>query len=130
MLTELKQSRSGIPIGDDLYNSFAYAGDISLFSAKVPGLQSLIATCNCYAKEWRLKFGIQKSQCMVCGKDPSRFSSEPVWYLGDVPMKTVNDLEILGVTFTNNNKFDKYVQQRSQKCRQSMYSLNYTGWNY
>jgi hypothetical protein len=67
---------------------------------------------------------------MVCGKDPGRFSSEPVWYLGDVPMKTVNDLEILGVTFTYNNKFDKHVQKRSQKCRQSMYSLNGIGMCY
>ena len=46
LLTELNHSKSGIRIGDDLYNSFAYADDISLFSATVPGLQSLINTCN------------------------------------------------------------------------------------
>ena len=39
-------------------------------------------------------------------------------------MKTSDDLEILGVTFTGNNKFDKHVQLKSQKCRKSMYSLN------
>ena len=77
-----------------------------------------------------LSSGYKKSQCMMCGKNPGLFSTEPVWYLGDFSMKTVSQIQILGVTFSNNNKFDKHVQQRSQKCRQSMYSLNSIGMCY
>ena len=48
-------------------------------------------------------------------------------------MKTSDDLEILGVTFSGTNKFDKHVQGvqlRSQKCIKSMYSLNSIGMCY
>ena len=50
-----------------------------------------------------------------------------VWHLDGNPMKTSDDLEILGDTFSGTNKFDKHVQLRSQKCRKSMYSLNSIG---
>ena len=130
LMSELKRSDSGLRIGDDIYNSFAYADDISLFSATVPGLQRLINICSNYAKQWRFNFGLQKSQCMIGGKNSHCFITDPVWHLDGNPMKTSDDLEILGVTFSGNNKFDKHVQLRSQKCRKSMYSLNSIGMCY
>ena len=48
---ELSNAKSGVRIGDGLYNSFAYADDISYFSATVPGLQSLINICYDYGKK-------------------------------------------------------------------------------
>ena len=69
-MSELTRSDSGLRIGDDIYNSFAYADDISLFSATVPGRQRLINICTNYAKQWRFNFGLQKSQCMIGGKSP------------------------------------------------------------
>ena len=45
-------------------------------------------------------------------------------------MKTVSDLEILAVTFSNNNNFDKGILKTSQKCRQSVYPPNSSGTHY
>ncbi len=123
----LKESKQGIRVGCSVYNSFAFADDISLFAHTVPDLQYLIDTCADYAKIWRLKFGPQKSQCMVIGRNPNCFVSPPVWTLDNAQLSTVTSLEILGVTFNHNNKFDDHVHNRSAKCRRTMYSLSNVG---
>ena len=58
------------------------------------------------------------SRFLICGKDPGHFSSEPVSYVGDTVTKSVSDLEILAVTFSNNNKFDIF-----NKCLRNVDSL-------
>ena len=130
LLKQLNQSKSGLCIGDKLYNSFAYADDITLFCATVPGLQKLIDICNEYANSWRFNFGIQKSKCMAAGTGSKCFKSDPVWFLGNMKMETVCNLDILGVTFNNNNNYDDHVKTRISKCKRSMYSLNSIGFCY
>ena len=130
LLKKLSETETGLRIGNRIYNSFAYADDISLFGATVPGLQHLIDICCEYANIWRLNFGYQKSQCMVVGNNPDCFTSQPTWHLNNVAMNTVSRLEILGVTFSNNSNFKEHVQTRSQKCKRSMYALNSIGMCY
>ena len=77
----------------------AYADDISLFGATVPGLQHLIDICCEYANIWRIHFGYQKSQCMVVENNPDCFTSQPTWHLNNVAMNSVSRLEILGSNF-------------------------------
>ena len=45
LLYELDDINNGLRVGDQLYNSFAYADDVSLFASTVSGLQELIDTC-------------------------------------------------------------------------------------
>ena len=45
LIHQLNNFTYGIRIGDALYNSFAFADDISIFSHTVPGLQCLINIC-------------------------------------------------------------------------------------
>jgi len=130
LMKSLDKNPSGLCIGPDKYNSFAYADDISLFCATITGLQNLINVCTEYAKKWRLKFGLQKSKCMVAGSNHISFDSIPIWYLDNTPMQTVNNLDVLGVTFSNNNKYHDHVQNRISKCKRSMYSLNSIGMCY
>ena len=121
---------SGIRFGDVLYNCFAYADDISLFSSTIPGLQKLIDICAEYAKKWRFTFGTKKSQCMSVGYRPDSFIRQPVWHLDDSDLKTVDKLDILGVSFTANGKFADFTQSRINKCRRSFYSLCNYGMKY
>ena len=130
LLKQLNQSQSGLCIGDKLYNSFAYADDITLFCVTVPGLQKLNDICNEYANTWRFNFGIQKSKCMAAGTGNKCYKSDPVWFLCNRKMETVCNLDILGVTFNNNNNYDDHVKTKISKCKRSMYSLNSIGFCY
>ena len=130
LMKQLNKSEFGLCIGNELYNSFAYADDITLFCATVPGLQKLINICTDYAKNWRFNFGAQKSKCMAAGAGSKCFKSDPVWFLDNRKMETVCNLDILGVTFNNNNNYDDHVKTRISKCKRSMYSLNSIGFCY
>ena len=99
-MVQLSESKFGMRTGDNLYSSFAYADDISLFDATVPGLQELINICMEYSQLWRFNFGISKSKCMVARKNSKCFVTDPVWNLGSTPMDTVSSLDILGVHLT------------------------------
>ena len=130
LINELNCTNNGVRVGDALYNCFAYADDISLYSptvpGPVPGLQCLIDICAAYAGKWRFNFGIKKSQCMCAGYNPDCFVTSP----NDVVMDTVTKLDIFGVTFNNNCKTYEHVQNRVQKCRRAFCSLNNVGITY
>ena len=56
LLQTLCEAKTGIRVGQQLFNSFAYADDISLCSTTIVDLQSLIDICDKYAKKWRFLF--------------------------------------------------------------------------
>ena len=127
LIKELNCSNLGIRIGDDLYNCFAYADDISLFNSTVPGLQVILDICARYASKWRFNFGIKKSQCMSVGHKPDCFVTEPKWYLNNHVMNTVTKLDVLGVTFSAEGKYVDHVQPGSRNvdglCMPSVMSV-------
>ena len=75
LLEELKKLNSGLRIGDVQLESFAYAGDVSLFSSTVTGLQNLVDACYYYSEKWIFNFDIKKLKCMTVGVN--RFKNEP-----------------------------------------------------
>ena len=125
LLAHLDTSSHGLRIGQQEYSSFAYADDVTLFSATIPGLQNMIDICVEYAQQWRMRFGIKKSQCMVVGDE--RFSQTPQWLLGDERMDTVNNLDILGVSFNSSGDETSHVDRRMKKCSCAFYSLGCAG---
>ena len=69
---------------------------------------------------------------MSVGYKPDCFIRSQVWHLGDIDLKTVDKLDIRGVTFNANGKFTDFTQSRIIKCRRAFYSLcNYgmTSWD-
>ena len=50
LLLKLKAAGDGVRIGQNKYNYFAYADDISLFAASTGGLQNLINICVEYSE--------------------------------------------------------------------------------
>ena len=90
LLLDLNDCDVGVRIGDVLYNSMAYADDITVFSTNAKDLQRLIDMCTMYSDRWRFKYGIDKSKCMIIGKSP--FTCEPVWRLNDVSLRTVDTI--------------------------------------
>ena len=117
--TDLQGSDSGARIDDMLFNSVAYADDITLFSTNIKGLQNLIDICVPYSRRWRFKFGIAKSKCMVTGAYP--LSQNPRWKLGDEYLCSVDKLDVLGNTYNCNGNSSSHVENRINKCRQSCF---------
>jgi hypothetical protein len=128
LLVDLENSAEGLRIGGHKFSSFAYADDVTLLSATVPGLQSLINMCTDYAATWRLKFGIKKSNCMVMGRP--LLHAEPRWLLGAQSMQTLQTLDILGVTFSSSGSSEAQVEGRITKCRKSFHALACAGMAY
>ena len=128
MLLDLNDCDVGVIIGDVLYNSMAYADDITVFSTNAKDLQRLIDMCTMYSDRWRFKYGIDKSKCMIIGKSP--FTCEPVWRLNDVRLRNVDTIEIIGNVFNSKGNNTSHVDNRLNKCRQSFYSLNSLGMSY
>ena len=56
----------------------------------------------------------KKTKCMVTGKNPNCFNSDPTWYMGTSISKTVSNLEILGV---NLGKYDDFINNRIQNVK-------------
>ncbi len=127
LLVDLKSSNYGVSIGNLLFNSYAYADDVTVFSATACGLQKLIDTCYVYSRKWRFKFGIKKTKYMCIGKS---LFPEYKWYLGSSQISTNSHVEILGTMFNDNYKFNDHIDSRIRKCRQSYYSLTKCGMAY
>ena len=128
LITELDSSVWGVNLDGLNFNSFAYADDITVFSATATGLQNLINICHDYAKKWRFSFGIKKTKCMIINK--KIFKSEPSLYLGKDKIDIENDLEILGTIFSNDLSPNAHIQKRTKACRQTMYGLAEIGCSY
>jgi len=76
---------------------------------------------------WRFNFGIKKTKCMMICKDYGCFTTTPQWYLKN---KRIQNVDILGVTFNNNVKYNDYVITRIQKPKWSMFSISNIGMSY
>ena len=128
LLYDLTNCEEGVRMGPVKVNSFAYADDLNLLSATVPGLQKLIDLCTSYATKWRFKFNEKKSKCMIAGNCP--WPSVPTWCLGNLHMETADSLEILGVTFSSLRGSTPHTDKRINSCRSSFYSLSDIGLAY
>ena len=77
-----------------------------------------------------LQVWIRKTKCMVTGKNPNCFISDPTWYMGTNISKTVSNLDIVGVDFSSSGKYDDFINNRIQKCKRSMFALSSIGMSY
>ena len=126
LLVQLSDKTDGVSLGDVHLNSFAYADDVSLISSTVPGLQRLIDLCCNYAQRWRFRFGLKKTKCFVSGKHS--FGKEPIWKIDNQVIENVDELEILGVTFSRSGS--AHVDNRIIKCKKAFYGLRDSGLGY
>ena len=123
LLLKLRNSDSGIRVDSSVFvNSVAYADDVTLLAATVPGLQSLIDTCTEYADAWLFRYGIK---CLIAGSH--KFLTLPKWTLKDQPIINEDSVEILGVTLCSNLKSTAHVAKRSSACNRAFYSLSSAG---
>ena len=119
---------AGVRIGDTLYNSMAYADDITFFSRNVQDLQNLIDVCVAYSKRWKFKLEFEKSKCMIVGK--CSLYQDPKWRRGDKCLCNEESLNILGNVFNRGGNNASHVTNRLTKCRQSVYGLGNAGMLY
>ena len=53
-----------------------------------------------------------------------------IWYMGSSILKTVSNIDILGVNFSSSGKYDDFINNRTQKCKRSMFALSGIGMSY
>ena len=128
LLRKLQCQPDGIRVSDLHINCCTYADDITVFSATAPGLQRLINTCASYANSYRFRFGVKKSKCMVMGSNHK--IEIPTWKIGEIPIETVTQTEILGLTFDESMSFASHVDRRINSSRRRIYSLANVGMSY
>ena len=128
LLKQLSSSGCGIRIDNNLFNSFAYADDVNIWSLSTVDLQTLIDICIQYSVTWRFTFGIKKTKCMIVGKNP--FHDLPIWKLGDQNIDIEDQLEILGTTFSSSMSYHSHVEKRCQASRRAMCGLASIGYCY
>ena len=97
LLQELSNSGLGLRLACFLFNNFAYADDITLLAACVPGLQGLKNICTAYAKKWRFVFCFAKTKCITLGSNI--LAQCPTWRLDGNTITTTDRIDILGVKF-------------------------------
>ena len=128
LLIKLSKANTGVRIGDHKFNSFAYADDVTVFSSTATGLQELILICADYANEWRFRYGIIKSKCMVVGKCTLKYDTQ--WFLNGNQLHVVDHLDILGVSFASNLKVDVHIDNRISSSRKSVFRYASAGMSY
>ena len=127
LLLALRSINCGARIGSQLINSFAYADDITLLSTLLPDLQQLTDYCLDYAHKWRFKFGVKKSKFMAVGKPV--FDDVSLNMMSHV-ITSEENMEILGVNFSKDSKFDIHVGNRINASRRAIFSLSSAGMSY
>ena len=134
LLIQLGGSNYGIRLGRHKINHFAYADDITLISSTAPGLQALIDICYGYAQNWSFTYGLNKSKCLVTGNTqiftPGKISSQFSWTLGDNQIETVEELNILCITYSNKGTYSSHVNARCSAARRAIYRLSSVGLSY
>ena len=128
LLKLLAESNVGVRVDSDIFNSFAYADDISVLSLNTTDLQILINICFTYSKTWKFNFGITKTKCMISGVNP--FIDTPVWKLGGDAIENVDTIEILGTVFSKDLSCKSHVEKRTLSCRRSVCALASVGCSY
>ena len=118
---------TGVRLGVQDFGAFAYANDVTLISATVPGLQRRSVGTQ-YADEWRMLFNPAKFKCMTMGRN--EFVVEPSWYLKGSLVENVSEMDLLGVTFQCNGTSTAHVDNRISNCRRSFYGLSSRGMCY
>ena len=128
LLIDLTSTDQGASIGSKRYNNFAYADDVTVYSATTTGLQLLIDKCASYAKYWRFSYGLKKTKCLISGK--KMFMNEPKWMLDGTCLENVQSLTILGTVYSNDGNYVQHTDSRIMACRRSIYGLQGIGMNY
>ena len=102
LLEKIKQNRhiNGVKIGDLEFKLSAYADDtLCYLDGSVNSCRALFHDLGIFAKYSGLKPNIKKTQAFWVGKNADK--KEPVCL--DLDMKWKNKLQVLGVTFSNEN---------------------------
>ena len=88
----------------------------------------MIDKCLVYPNTWKFKFGIKKTKCISYVQ--TILKSEPKWSLGQVPIDSVDNIEILGMILSSDGKCINHVESSILKYRKSYFSLNNVGMPY
>ena len=120
MVNKINNSKSGITINNNSFNSFIYADDVLLASTTPSGLQSLVDIASEEIINLGLNFNPTKTKCLSLGKCP--FQVQPSWKLDGNSLNTVDSLTYLGVIISNKQSHD-HTTSRMSACNRAFYGL-------
>ena len=114
---------AGFRFGKCKINHLAYADDLTLVSATVPGMQLMLDMCQAFADEWRFSYNPLKSQCTVISKRTRQ--QFPVFHLNGKFIPINPFIEILGCVLSSSAGGN--VDLRIGKCWRAFYRLRSKG---
>ena len=113
LITLLRRSGLGCRIDTFFYGVLGYADDLLLMSASRSGLQAMVAICEQFAKNMKLKFSTDvdpkksKTKCVIFTKvKNARKNVYPIMLNGD-PLPWVDEVKHLGNILEYNNTMRK-----------------------
>ena len=95
--------------------ALANAGDITLVSPTVSGLQRILNICGSYAESHSLVFNCQKSKAMIFSRKRQRYVNDPSFVLNGNLVSCTQSIIHLGVVLNNVGRDDNAVDDRIRR---------------
>ena len=96
LAVRMKEKGLGMKVGNEKLSLLMYADDIIIMSEKRDELQSMLDVVNEYSVDFRVKFGMDKSQIMIVNSD--YVDENSTWRIGENDVKRTEEYKYLGVT--------------------------------
>ena len=109
---KLKESGVGLHIREEWYNNFMYADDVVLVSPSAAGLQTLISTCEQYAREHDVIYNATKTVVMNVLPRRYRIDQLPSFQLCGRELNYVEEYKYLGHYITSKSTDERDISYR------------------
>ena len=111
----LAESGTGCYVHDKCINSLSYADDMVLIAPTVGSLQTLIATCEAYAREHDIVYNTTKTECMVVPPKNSKVQYVKMALLNNEPLRFVDSFTYLGHVLSSDGLDDLDIKKQLHK---------------
>ena len=98
----------------------SYADDITIITNNEKNMTILLSLLYIHCNNWRLVINQEKSKIMIFGKKKDTSS---LFYIGKNIIEETKTFKYLGITITNNMKFNLHKDRIIRKTRNKMNSI-------
>ena len=110
LLLKLKKNDVGCHVGNQYVGAVSYADDLILLSPSMNGLQMMIDECEEYAKEFSVKYNVEKTLCIKFTKGDDEMKRDI--FLNGKKLKWVKKVKHLGILLKNDTKDTDEIMEK------------------
>ncbi len=119
MITSGLDLKIGAHIGRTNVSVVSYCDDILLLGCTTKQLESLLDSCQKYAKQWKMEFNPKKSVYMEIGK----FKNNNTIKMAGIIIPEVNEFIYLGLPIGDKTAKNCFLEKKMGKVERAFYSL-------